>query len=490
MAYPASTGFLDLFYNPQPLTARELFSRSFAYARKFGTLPDPSFALGRDVNVYEVLRRDAAIDHAISLGMHAVAGSASVCVPGDGYDVDAAKRLADLGTKWIGRIDNIDDAKLNSATGVFLGSSFGVVKGKRERHDWVDGIPRDWWVCTAIKDVDRRRMEWRRPLNSPANAPHVLHYADIDNNGAWMPVEHPEWIVQYVHEDRESTFKSGRGLVDSLFIYLYAKTQLLQMKLRAAERWGEGFLVVKVDPNAPGSAGKDNATLVQDSINNVEASKSRHVVGCLTTEEIDNLGADPAGFQMILDAIRYVDDAILRLCMGSSMPFGGGGDKETGSNARATTESDVSDALMKVRRNGLESAYQRTLWPLFASLNRANLVSCGLATAAPWRLSFTKETQESPAAFAETVSKLLTAGVPLDAKWVYDRLGCPMPKDAPETLEGKPDPLAAGLPGMGAVDPTTGDPKPGGKPVDDAPPPGKPKRDAIPEGVPAGMDAS
>lgn len=482
MAYPSSTGFLDLFYNPAPLTARELFSRAFAYAKRNNTLPDPSYALSRDTNVYEVLRRDAAIDHAITLGMHAVAGSASVCVPGDGYEVEKCKALADLGTKWLKRIDNLDDAKLNSASAVFLGSSFGVVKGRRETHDWVDGVPRSWWVCTSIKDVDRRRMEWRRPANAAGDAPHVLHYADLDRSGAWTPVEHPEWIVQFVHEDREATFKSGRGLIDSLFIYLYAKTQLLQMKLRAAERWGEGFLVVKVDPTAPGSNGKDNATLVQDSIDNVEKSKAQHVIGCLTTEDIENLGADPAGFQMILEAIRYVDDAILRLCMGSSMPFGGGGDKETGSNARATTESDVSDALMKSRRNGLESAYQRTLWPLFSTLNRANLVSCGLATAAPWRLSFTKESKESPADFAETVAKLLTAGVPLDAKWVYDKLGAPMPLDAPPTLEGKPDPMAMGLPGM---------PGAGGEPrnPDDAPP-GRPKRDEVPDGVPAGLGAS
>lgn len=478
VAYPGSTGFLDLFYNPQPLTARELFSRAFAYARNNRALPDPSFALSRDINVYEVLRRDAAIDHAISLGLHAVAGSATTCVPGEGYDEVTAKAMADLGTKWVHRIDNLDDAKINSASAVFLGSSFGVVKGRRERHDWVDGIPRDWWVCTSIKDVDRRRMEWRVPDGSAPGTSHSLHYADLDKSGKWTPVDHPEWIVQFVYENREATFQSGRGLVDSLFMYLYAKTQLLQMMLRASERWGEGFLVVKVDPNAPGSTGKDNATLVTDSIANVEKSKAQHVIGCLTTEEIENIGADPAGFQMVMDAIRYVDDAILRLCMGSSMPFGGGGDKETGSNARAVTESGVSESLMLARRNGLEAAYQRTLWPLFASLNRANLVSCGLANAAPWRLSFTKGSQESPESFAEMVSKLLAAGVPLDSKYVYDKLGMPMPKETPPTLEGRPDPMMGAMPGMPGMPGV-----PPGAPVPDD----NGARDEVPDGVPAGI---
>jgi hypothetical protein len=130
------------------------------------------------------------------------------------------------------------------------------------------------------------------------------------------------------------------------------------------------------------------------------------------------------------------------------------------------TEQDTSESLMRVRRRGLESSWSRTLTPLFFGLNRANLVSCGLAAAPLPRMSFTRDADVDPAQEVEAVTALLDAGVMLDAAETYERLGRKMPETAPEVLEGKPDPMAIGPDGEPIAPDVPGGPR--AMPKDDA----------------------
>lgn len=506
-----TSGFLDLFTNPAPLTARELFARSMANASdRMQAVIGPEYALSREQNIYELLRRDAAFDHAITLMLHGVAGTASMCVPrekpkadkggkssggpkpaggdrgdaefdadgadgGDGSgDSDAADpyaMAATVGTQFLERIDRLDEAKTTLATAVVFGSSFAVVKGRRETHDWGDGVEREWWVCTRLADVDRRRVRYQRPVGVAGGDPFTLHYFDVSpgSDHAWKPVQHPEWVLQCVHEDRDATLKSGRGLVDSLFVYWYGKANLFQWMLQAAEAWGKGRIVVKVDAERAGSTAQDNATLIQNSIDNVDASRAGHTLGCLTTEEIEMLNSDAGGFTMIREALGYIDEAVLRLCLGASLPFGGGGEssgKSAGSLARSNDEMDVSQALQVSRRRMLESEFERKLLPLFWRLNRRNLGELGIESSnfAP-RVAFTKEAEEDPAVFATTVKTLLDAGISLPSAYVYERLGIPPPEGAPDVLAPMPKPDAFGGGGFGGGG---GDTKPESRPEPDA----------------------
>lgn len=439
----ASKGVLDLLTNPRPQQARDLYVRALANAYRYGVLPDPSFALGQDINIYELVRRDAVIKHVMDLRRHAVAGSDATTLPGD--ETEAGKQASKVGQALLDRIANLHSAKLDLADAVFNGSAFAKIEGHREILRLCDGKARSWFVIDRLHHIDRRRVSMRRPQGSDPNASHVLHVASIREGGAWKPVEHPEWLVQHVYDDQESSLGHGRGLMDALFVSWFAKTQAFEQGMEAMERWAQGMSVLLLDPDRVGSGDQRNDLLVQQAIDTFERHKSRHVLVGMKGDELSLLEGPGQGHQIATWWVTYLDNSITRLVLGALLPSGGG-DGETGSYARAEVEQESSSTLLRFDRVLLEQTLTRYVMRMLWNLNRANLADCGLALAPMPHVSLASEDRTKPSDFAEMLTKLLTAGVPVGKKYAYERLGIPVPQADEEVLEGRPPPDPFGAP--------------------------------------------
>lgn len=430
MAFPGSIGFLQEFTDPSSQVGRSMYLQALANAlRNPLAVPDPSYALNKDINVYELVRRDAHVKKVMDLRKHAVAGTEWHCAPSrDGEKVDEG--AAALGDDFLGCIQNFDAAKLNLAAAVFFGSAFAKITGRRVTKTWVDGVAREWWVPEFLLDVDRRRFRW---TTLQIGQPPVLHMGSIEGTTtAWRPLQHPEWLVQHVYDDSESTLGYGRGLMDSLYHSWYAKTRLRIEFLQAAERLGQGLLLAKVLPDRPASTGQTNADLLGDAVDALIATKGRHALACFVGEEVEFVKGPQEGWQLLVEGLKYHDDEITGLMLGSVLPSGGGGGGAgaggQGSMARAEVEQGTSDTVVRFDRRLLSSTLARDVLGLCWRLNRANILACGLGAAEKPKVDLSHESRETPVEFADLLKKAQDAGVDVTKAEAYKRLGLTMPK--------------------------------------------------------------
>lgn len=422
-----TSGFQQEFFDQSSQTLRTLYgsSLSWALANQYA-IPDPSWALAKEINSYELIRRDTLCAHLMAQRKHAVSGTETTCVPArDGFPLDEV--AARLGETMLDGIENLDSAKLNAAEAVFRGQSFAQIVGERRTETWVDGVPRSWWCPTRLRDIDKRRFRYVSPKGDNTNPP-ILEMSDVSRGGSaiWKPVEHPEWLMIHAYDDSESTLGYGRGLIDAMYVSWYARSKLLVEMLQAAERFGQGLLTVEVDPNRKGSTGQTNEQMLSDAASNVQKTKARHVIAHLLGEKIELLEGSATGHEIIMKGLELVTNELTQLVMGSILPTGGGGD--VGSNARAEVEQGTSDGLIRFDRKILASTLTRDVMGLFWRLNRANIIGCGLALAKMPIIELSHEARETPLVFAEILKAATDAGMDISAKEAYTRMGLSMPK--------------------------------------------------------------
>lgn len=424
MAFPASSGILLEFTDPGGIVARQVYLQALANAVKNPlAVPDPSYALSKDLNVYELVRRDAHVKKVMDLRKHMVAGTEWHCAPSrDGNPLDDA--AASLGDSFLGEIENFDSAKLNLSEAVFRGSAFAKIVGRRVTKTWVDGVARDWWVPTRLVDVDRRRFRYEP--SSPGMPP-ILKMGSIEKGTtAWKPLDHPEWLVQHVYDDSESTLGYGRGLMDSLYHSWYAKTRLRIELLQAAERWGQGMLIAKILGDRAASTGQQNQQLLTDAVDHLVANKARHALACFVGEEVEVVNGPGDGWQLLMEGLKYHDDEITGLVLGAVLPSGGNAD--AGSLARAQVEEGTQDSVMRYDRRLLSSTLTKHVMGLCWRLNRANILSARLGLAEIPVVDLSHESRETPAEAADLLKKTLDSGLDVSQAEAYKRTGWSPPK--------------------------------------------------------------
>lgn len=456
MTLPASTGFAQDFSDSTGLMARDLFASSEASAlwNRYA-IPDPSWAIRRDFNIYELVLRDARIAKDIAQRKHSVAGTEWHCVQArEGNALD--ERAANVAEAILKEVENFDSARFNLSEAIFRGSAYAKIIGRRVPRDYGDGVTRMWWVPTAIMDIDRRRLRWV-PGKHPEDAP-ILQMSDLSPNAGerWKAVEHPEWLVSHVYGDDEAALGYGRGLLNALYVEYYTKQNLRRELSQLCERFGQGLVVIEIDPNRPGSAGQDANTTLANAAAAVRKTMARHALACMAGEKVSLLEPSGQGHSVLLDAIKYCDEAITGLVMGSVRPSGAG-PADRGSEAQANVEEGTTDTILRYDRRLLGSSLSRDVLGLVWDLNRANLLASGLILAERPTIELSHESRETPAEFAELLTKAVAANVPVGEAEAYKRLGLKRPGPgepvikaaAPVGMPGYP----LGMPGAPAASP-------------------------------------
>src|SRR5690606_36066291 len=149
-------------------------------------------------------------------------------------------------------------ARFNLADAVFRGSTFAKIVGGRVKRDFGDGQSRMWWVPKLLVDMDRWRFRQvpLDPKESDGRTKTRWEYWDTTGvMGEWRPLTKSQrrQLVVHTYFDSEATLGYGRGLLEALYHFYWAKTQVLREGLAGIERWAQGWIIAEIDGMRAGS---------------------------------------------------------------------------------------------------------------------------------------------------------------------------------------------------------------------------------------------
>jgi len=391
---------------------------------------DPSFVLAEDVDLYAKVRRDPVFEHALMFRRQLAAGREWTVEPSsrDGRDRTLTRCLE----HGLRELRGFTDARVRLANAIFLGSAYERVEGERRRLT-IEGVPdMVWWVPTRMRHVDRRRWRLYHDPGTAVTPPRWQFYSVERSDWEDVTPEELGWFQRLVFDQTEDTLGYGRGLLESLFFYAAAKTDLLRSGLEAAERFGQGLITVAIDrlmqeDVGPNDTPEARATAVRTSI---AKSRKDGVITYHKGDDVKPLSGLGEGWELIQALIDYIDNQVRTLVLGSNLTSSA---TSGGSYALATAQENSQEALVQGNRESVSEALDEGLCRLWVRQNAGNLRALGLEGARHGKFALVHErTASDPAAFASTVQILRAAGVPVRLRDVYQRTGLtePMPGDA------------------------------------------------------------
>lgn len=431
--------------NYQRSVAQDLYVWALHSAYTGYRVYDPDYALLNEPDIFELVLRDPVINHAINLRLHGVAARRWRVLPASDREDD--KKLAAIVEDGLGHIESFTEARKNMALAVVRARTFQRIYGKRIPIDLGETGEKMWWVPTELREVDRRRFrlvpEWTHasPSNRKLNV-NVEMWSVAQNRWEIMPLEEQRRYVKVIYNDEESRLGYGRGLCEALYFYHWAKGIVLEQCLAGIERWAQGLVTVKIDGLRRASPSATNQSQANYWLSIIQKMRSRNNLVFDAKDEIEVHETQGTGHQLCMEMIRYLDDAMVALILGSVLPFGGGGGG-SGSLARARTEREVSESLLQYDRDKIDEDIKRDLIGLFLRLNQPIVQELGLQRARTPRFETIQETHEDPEVNARVLSVLLTSGMPVRQDEAYAKVGYTPPKEGEPVIE----PMMMGAPG-------------------------------------------
>lgn len=432
---------MSFLFNPGAVTNSDYYAKGLSYPLTSYRLYDYDYALSRDPEVYERLRRDAVVAFALRYRKLLAAGRDWHLEPANATDKD--RQLVKILNHLLAEMDYFDMARFNLAEAVIAGSRWAKIQGER-RDIAIEGVsPGKWWVCTRLRDVDKRRfrqfaidedntekdVQWGAPVPGQDAAPtkQVIRnrrwiwqiYRPLQR--FWEQIDRDEY-VRHVYDDREDTFGYGGGLASELYTYWYAKEIALQHGLQYLERWSQGIVIAHVStlrkdgkPSFPTSAQR-----MADWLAAFEKMRSRHILVADSDDRIDVKDAPTGGWQAALEAIRYLDGAMRVAILGSTLPTSM--DTSGGSYALAEVQQDTTEALARFDMIALEETLRRDLLGWLVKKNAMQLRSLGLDKCTIPYLRILESRRDDPAEMADVILKCRQAGMLIKYDEAYSKV--------------------------------------------------------------------
>lgn len=438
------------FGNPRSRTAYERYAQGLEASFKWRDIvDDPTYVLADDVDLYAKIRRDPVFAHALDMRKRGAAGREWTIEPASKSPAD--RTLARIIEQALKQVEGFTTARFNLAEAIPRGSGYARIEGAKRAlvvEGAVPGGPQVpemvWWCPIALRDVDRRRFRLARERDIAKEENRmpgagvdpdlpVWHFRSIQRS-KWEPItkEEMSWFLRLIYGGTEDTLGYGRGLLESLYFYAAAKTDLLRSGLEAAERFGQGIVTVAMDRLAQedvgqGDGANDRAADYRDA---VRRSRKDGVLTFQKGDEINVLQGLGEGWSLIQALIDYIDSRAVMCALGANLPTLA---DKGGSFALGAIQQDSQQTVTGHDVEGMSEAITSYILPLFVRYNQPQLARLGLERARPGKFSLVHEvTAADPAAFATTVVSLAGAGMKIREKDVRDRVGLtePMPGDA------------------------------------------------------------
>lgn len=427
--------------------AQDIYTHALAAAYRSGVkLYDPDLATTNDWEIDEKLQRDPDIKAAMEQRWHAVSGrdwrieSAS--------DRPEDKLAAQIVEDALLAMPGFAQARYRLSKACIYARAFEFIETDRRRCRLGPVAPQSWLMPTRLQHIDARRFDF---ANETHVDPVTHERRDIviqrlwsNTRMRWERIVCPEVFLQSVYDDEEGRLGYGRGIREALHFFFRFKAVLLEQGLQGAERWAQGLVVGKIDDTRIGSTDRTNADVRDALVATLKKHRSQHVMVIGKTDEIEVHETSGTGHQIVVELIRLLNEAMIKVILGSIRPTGGG---EGGSLARTVEEADQSEALIQFDRLILDEAITRDLIGLFWRHNRPTLNGLGLASARMPKFKTHQAKAENPVENATVIKTALEAGVTLRADEVYAKLGFTKPGPRDEVIEkAAPAPSPFGLP--------------------------------------------
>jgi hypothetical protein len=447
----------------------ELYNRALSSAyRVWLRLYDQDYALAREPDAWEKIHRDPTICQAIEQRLNAVAARSWRIEAATDQDDDA--KAAQVIEEILGQVRQFQSARKILAGAIFRARTYAFIEGRPQTFTITDDQPRTWWIPLRLRDVDRRRVR-HVPIHTPnPDGGETLSVEtqlwSVDKS-EYVPMAHPEYFVRVIYNDEEGRLSSGRGLMDSLYFYWWIKGIIWREGLGGLERWSQGIVIGKIDSLREGITTKQNEDVRDEMFEALRDMRSRHVLVVGKEDEIEVKDGGMQGHQMVTTFLKYIDEKILALCLGSSLPYGGG--ESGGSYARAAVEENSAEQLVQFDRQKMDEDLTNSLIALVWRMNRGVLVAMGLGNARMPRFSSVQEKKEDPQIAAQIITQMGQAGLPLRMDEVYHKIGFSKPREGVDEVFEGAAPDAGSMPGMPG-----GMPEPGGQPFTEKPSHGGP----------------
>lgn len=414
---------------------------------------DPDYALSREPDIWEEIRRDPIIAHAIEQRTHMVAGPKWTCQPGG--DTPNDKHLADIVTEMVEGIDGFTEARYQAAQAVIIARQYHYIEGERKVASFAETPEMNFWCPTRLCQIDKRRFRLvPRPWRDTENKEHIAVSLEMfsEDRRNWEMVEHPEWFLKHKYGDEESRLFLGRGILEAIYFYHWMKGVVLREGLQGVERWAQGMAVVKIDGLRAGSEDRDTQTVLNTWLDVIKKQRARNSLVFDSKDEVEIINSDGTGHAMVMEFLQYLDNAITRLILGAVLPTGG--DTGEGSFARAETEMESSQVLIEYDRRLLDETITRDLVALIVRQNKPQFAMLGLIAAKMPKFTTVAERRRDPQVSIAVISQAITSGIKLKKDEVYEAIGFSQPTDD----DGEDDVIGSGerMPGPGEFPPGSG----------------------------------
>lgn len=420
----------------QRSVAQDLYVWALHTAYQGYRVYDPDYALLNEPDIFEIVLRDPVIAHAVNLRLHGVAARRWRVLPASEREDD--KKLAAIVEEGMGHIDGFTESRKNMALAVVRARTFQRIYGKRMPLELADLPEKQWWVPTELREVDRRRFrlvpQWAHGSETQKLRVNVEMWSVAGNRWELMPPDEQRRYVKVVYNDEEARLGYGRGLCEALYFYHWAKGIVMEQCLAGIERWAQGLVTVKIDGLRRANPSATNQAQANLWLDIIKKQRSRNGLVFDAKDEIEVHETQGTGHQLCMEMIRYLDDAMVALILGSVLPFGG--QSGSGSLARARTEREVSESLLQYDRDKIDEDIKRDLIGLFIRLNQPILQELGLDRARTPRFETIQETHEDPEVNARVLSVLLSSGMDVRKDEAYEKVGYTPPKEGEEIVEG------------------------------------------------------
>lgn len=467
--------------NVQTLLTRQindwLYGYALSSAYRSHYVYDPDFALSKDPDIWEVIRRDPVIMSAMDRRSNAVVRPWR-CIPRIDTKDQQDHVLAEVVEDGLKNIHRFNSSRKRLAEAAFLGRTYAYIEWETRPAKLGGTKEMLWRLPVRLKDIDRRRFHWVADLigdpNRRGEDPHhrlsgagpearynppqraagdyfeigMEMYSIARNRWERVSPEFQRNLVKYTFSDTEDRVGYGRGYMEATYFYHYFKTVTFQKIQQGIDRWANGILIGKLEGLRNASTGKTNEDLRKGMKSLLQNARTEHVIVLEDGDDISVVEASGKGHEVAMDTMRYLDEAIERLYNGSVRPSGMG-QGATGARAQAETEASVSEGFYQPFREDLDEILSRDLVSEFVRQNTQNLKTLGLTDAQLPRFTSHQERMENRKEAAEVGGMLLDRGIDLVESEFYRRTGWSVPGPGEKTVEIDKEMMSGGANGVG-----------------------------------------
>lgn len=421
----------------------------------------------RDDEIVDKIERDPVIAKALTVRFHQAAGR-EVYLTGRNRSARALKPYCD---EILDFIENFEDSRLILARyGALTGMRWAKMAGEYiETRIGDDLVPRKWWVPRFLVDIDKRRLRLESKVEKATDGNGAVQdrlriqwvMASAIKPAEEYVVTHPEHYIRYSFVAEEMTRGYGRGMLESLMFYARAKTKIFAYLVAGLERFGYPWIHAAISSaNIDATIGTVDQFATRQAridalMSTLQRMRQAQVFVTAPEDKVTALDLGAAGNVMMLNALGYIDKAMVERILGSSMPTGGG---EQGSFARARVEEETTNTVVEFERLKLGRTLTRDLIGSIVRYNEHNFRDMGLAVSSLPELRIGRELGNDYMLNMKRLEFLRNNGLPTNAADWYSFVGVSMPDDAgvevPDIVPGLPPGMAAPAPAMGSSAPS------------------------------------